>query len=153
MNLEELIKLVKRVSKELAEEEELNPLLFTLRDGKLSLAPLPLTEASKDNFKPTLTKTLRVFGVDSYIIVNEAWQASLTPNSQYTPLLEQGKLKVSEIPLDDKEEIICLTAVENGKSFTLYSAKIRTYPDKRIIDDWKESLSTEITGRLVLKEW
>ena len=65
-----------------------------------------------------------------------------------------GEIRVSELPPDDKDEILMISIAERNKTFRQFIAKIKyTSDNKRYLDDvWKESPS-DTTGRMIIKEW
>ena len=83
----------------------------------------------------------------------EEQKTRLQKGSPLIPKLDSGEILVSDLPPDDKCEVVMITAVENGESYRSWCANIQyTSDDKRVLGEWKEN-PTDVVGRMVLKQW
>jgi len=118
-----------------------------------SVHTVGLYNMNKDTFCDAMTDLFRQFHAYAYVFINEAWQAKIKKDSPLILKLNSGKITVQDLPPDDKEEILTITAVENGLSYRCYEANIKyTKSGNRYLDKWKE-LKGNVTGRMVIKEW
>lgn len=150
--LDQVIQMVKDKSRGIIEsgEEHTQILIMLTPNGTINTL---LTWVKKENFKEVVSQLLHHFHAYAYIFINEAWTAKLDKNSSLLQELMSGRKKVSELPLDDKTEILMIIAAENGKSCNMWSAKIRYTPeDRRYLSEW-ELADGVGEGRMVLKEW
>lgn len=150
--IEEAIEFAKEQSKGIVESgEEHQPIMLALTPGGGCI--IQMAQMNKDRFKQDIAAVLRQLGAYACIFINEAWAAKLSKDSPLVPKLLRGEIKVTDLPPDDKEEILAITVAENGKSYYGWSAKILyTTDDKRLLGKWEE-LKGDAEGRLILKEW
>lgn len=150
--LEETIEFAKDISKIIIESgEEHQPIMFIFTPTGTHVTQL--VNVDKNLFKPAISMLLRQFHAYAYVFINEAWGAKLSKDSPLLPKLLSGEILVSDLPPDDKEEILTIMVAENEKSYHGYSAKIKyTSEGKRYLGEWGE-MKGIATGRLILKEW
>jgi len=151
--IEQAIDFAKKQSKEIVESgEEHIPIMIALAPEDAGI--IPLVDMDKDRFKEDVSVVLRLLDAYAYVFVNEAWVARLPKDSPTVQRVFNGEVKVSELPLDDRIEMLTVAAAENGKSYRMWSAKIRHTPEgKRYLGEWEEMRGIPVMGRLVLKEW
>lgn len=152
IELEEITNLTKKQARAIVESgQEHQPIMLVFSPEGANI--IHLVEIKKDKFKQAISTLLRKLNAYAYIFVNEAWGTKLAKDSPITKRLLNGEISVSELPLDDREEILTIMVAENGKSFNAWSAKIRyTSEDKRYLGEWEE-MGDIARGRLVLREW
>lgn len=146
--LEDLVNQVKETSRKVVEEldEEHIPLVIALTpDG---IAQIPMVIEDKANFKVTLEMALHHINAFSYIFINEAWTAE--GEALTSRILSEG-IAISDLPLDDRGEILTITAVEKGKKPTYFLAKIYPAPQGRRLGEWMEL--AEAFNRLIATNW
>lgn len=150
--LEEVVNLVKGKARGVVESgEECEPAMFVLIPGGIAI--VALGRINKDKFRQAMSGLLQELNAYAYVFINEAWRAMLTKDSLAARRVLRSEISVSELPLDDREEILMVMVAENNKSFYTWSAKIGYTPEsKRYLEEWKKSEDI-IGGRLVLKEW
>uniref|UniRef100_A0A6M3M4Z2 Uncharacterized protein n=1 Tax=viral metagenome TaxID=1070528 RepID=A0A6M3M4Z2_9ZZZZ len=142
-------KAISRTIIESGQEHQPTLLILTPTEGINTL----IGWVDKENFKEVVSQLLHHFHAYAYIFINEAWTAHVDKNSPLAQEIMSGRKKISELPLDDKDEILMIMAAENGKSYRSWAAKIRyTREDKRYLDEWMEDEGVA-DGRMVLKEW
>ena len=154
IDLQQQIQFAKEEAVEIVESgEELGPIMTIFTPHGIDVVSIPLTnDMIKDVFKQVIGSLLQTLDAYAYIFVQEMWSARISKDSPLTPRLLSGEISVSDLPLDDKEEMLAIMAAENGESFQFWSAKIQyTRDDRRYLGEWSEIGSGE--GRLVLKEW
>lgn len=153
MELEKAIQLAKEESRKVIElGEEHEPMLFILTPDGISLARLVMLKG-KDIFREATAAVLRQLHAHAYVFISEAWSVNLAKDSPLLPKLTEGEISVSELPLDDRTEILSIMAVENNKSHQCWFAKIKYTPEgKRYLDEWN-MVEGSPEGRLILKEW
>jgi len=152
VDLEEITNLTKGQARAIVESgEEHQPIMLALSSEGVNF--IHLVEINKDRFKESISGLLRKLNAYAYVFVNEAWGTKLNKDSPIAKRILSGEISVSELPLDDKEEILTIMVAENGKSFYGWSAKIGYTPEgKRYLKEW-EKMGSSASGRLVLKEW
>lgn len=148
MELEQIIDFAKGTSRKIVREGEEHIPIIIARTPQ-GLTPIGLAELNKDRFKEAIAKLLRLLQADAYVFVCEAWSAEGRELAK--KVLEQG-IAVSELPLDDRTEILSIMAVENGKPVKGCFARIRTTPQGRELGDW-QTIDGVADGRMVLTEW
>lgn len=150
--IEQTIQMAKDTSRNIIESgQEHKPILIMLTPTEVINTLIGWIE--KENFKGVISQLLRYFHAYAYIFINEAWVAKLDKGSPLFQELLSGRKKISELPLDDKIEMLTITMAENGKSCRIWAANIRyTRDDKRYLEEWKEADKVG-EGRMILKEW
>ncbi len=151
-DLEEITNFTKEAARAVVESgEEHLPTMLAISSGEVNL--IHLVEMKKDKFKQHISGLLQRLNAYAYIFVNEAWGTKLNKDSPTVKRILSGEVSISELPLDDKEEILTVIVAENGKSFNCWSAKIGYTPEgKRYLKEWEE-MKGIVGGRLILKEW
>lgn len=134
-------------------EQHVPTLIAYAPDGAKLLQFADFNEKVKEIFKPAVTKVLREFNAFAYIFVCEAWAVAVPDGSELGKKLVKGEIRVSEVPFDDRVEIITLHAAENGGKYYTWTAKIKHLKDKRFIEKWEEIPGKELSGRMIIKEW
>ncbi len=111
---------------------ELDPtVIFLGPEDKMGMATLT---GPKSAYGPATADILRKFGCQWYVYVMEAWVTT-----RNTPL-PRGT-KVSDLPLDDREEWVIIFLVRKGRGIELAErARVQRYRDQRRLESW------EITG-------
>ena len=106
---------------------------------------------SKDTFKEQVTKALREQQASGYVFITEAWQA--THESLHK--VSNGEANVSDLPPDDREEVIMTITVEKGKSAKVCSAVIVSTPKGRMVKKFRSDIEAEdvMEGRMVVMDW
>jgi len=148
VELEQIIDFAKGTSRMIVREGEEHIPIIIARTPQ-GLMPIALAKLNKDRFKEAVAKLLHLLQADAYVFVCEAWSAE--GEAVAKKVLEQG-MAVSELPLDDRTEIVSIMAVERGKSPTGCFAKIKTTPQGRELGDW-QIIDGVAEGRMVLTEW
>lgn len=153
MTLDEAVEFAKRTSQKVVESGgEHIPTVLILTPNGFGVAPLG--GVPKDILQPALHSLLRIFNAYAYIFIDEAWVADLPIDCPTVRKLLRGEVLVSELPPDDKTEVLIIVATENKKPPCFWVAKIRYTPeDKRYLDEWEKKGAGEVEGRLVLREW
>lgn len=153
MILDEAVSLAKQQSRSIVESgEEHIPLLLVLTPSGLGLVR-PVVK-DKNTFKSALTELLVMLSASAYVMIYGAWSTRIDKDSPLLDRILSGELAISELPLDDREEILTITAVDNGKSYRCWAAKISYDHDNRHLGEWKEMPKDgAASGRMVLKEW
>ena len=113
--------------------------------GSVSVVSISISsENAKNTFIPMFSTLLRKLNAECYVLISEAW--ATTSNR---PRIEG--IPVSELPLDDRDEILQLMAVENKGSCKGRIAVIDNTPHGRKLREFKSV--TVLAGRLMVKEW
>lgn len=151
--LDNVIDLVKTISRKIIDSgKEHIPIMFMLTPEGICILHLHLD--NKNYFKEIMTTTLQAANACAYVMVNEAWSARVNPNSLLADNLLAGKVQVSELPMDDKEEILLITVAKRKESYYSFKARIRYSCDgKRYLDKWIRLPDCDATGKMVIKEW
>ena len=132
--------------------DEAIPVFIIFGDGENYA--IPFNDVPKDAFKPIFTSLMRKLGASAYIQVTEAYASLMPKDSENAKLILENKIQVRDLPMDDRQDIVCLIACERGKSVLQYHAKIDTDAgNKRTVGKWQEPSSGEIKGRLVIESW
>lgn len=156
MDIQELTEQVKGQAGLMVENEaEIVPVLFVVSGERVSIVDLELTERFKRQWRILIPNILRELNADAYILVTEAWRtAGLSKDSPLLKRLTAGEVSVSELPADDKQEIVQITSVEKGKSAQCWHADIKYQVDRRFISGWiKLSEDMQFSGRMFITEW
>lgn len=150
--LDESIEFAKEVAREIIESgEQHQPIMLTLTPQGRNI--MLLSGIDKDEFQHNMATLLRQFNAYAYIYIDEAWVTNLPADCPTVQKLLRGDVTVSELPPDDKDEILMIMAAENGKSICSWMAKIRyTRDDKRYLDEW-EKMDKVGEGRMILRKW
>ena len=156
MDIREIAEGVKsQVGLMIEDGDELSPVLFAVSGEEVKIVGFELNEHVKEGWQVLLPTLLHRFDAAAYIMVVEAWRSiQLAEDSPLTKRLESGELRVSQLPQDDKEEVVQMLVVENGKSFQCWCAKIKSIADRRFITGWEEPPEAiKIAGRMIVSEW
>lgn len=148
MEIEQIVDFAKGTSRMIIREGEEHIPIIIARTPQ-GVIPIALAKINKDTFKQVLAKLLRQLQADAYVFICEAWSAE--GEALAKKVLEQG-VAVSELPLDDRTEIVSIMAVENGKPAKGCFAKIKTRPQGRELGEW-QTKDGVADGRMVLTEW
>ena len=125
--------------------QEQHDLIAMVDSGdKMSVVAFNLSDGDKHSFAPALKRLLRELKAIRYVLISEAWATtSSRPNTE--------DIKVSELPLDDREEIIQILAVENKGTRRGKMAVIDNTPHGRKLREFRPV--EVLSGRMVVKEW
>jgi len=147
MRIDEIISLAKEESRKTVEAgEEVEPTIL----ARTPAGPVPilLAQLNKDTFRQDLARLLRLLRADAYVFICTGWMAEGNASKR---ALKEGRA-ISELPLDDRAEIIFITAYENGGAQVGYFAKIQTARGERRLSEWQRLEGTP-NGRMVLTRW
>lgn len=153
-SLDEVIQIAKVGARQIVESDEQHePILFAISEDDISI--IQLEGNFRPRFKEVLGSILKQFHADSYVFVNEAWTATLPKDSPWTKKLLSGEITVSDLPLDDRQEVVMIIAVENSISVRMYQAVIReTVDERRQLGDWNLLDNPDsFSGRMSLTSW
>lgn len=108
-------------------------------------------EFNVDTFQEQVTKALREQKASGYVFITEAWQA--THESPHK--VSNGEAKVSDLPPDDREEVIMTITVEKGKSPRVSSAIIISTSEGRTVEKFRSDIEAEgvIEDHMVVMDW
>ena len=153
--IDKVIEFIKLNAKEIIEErgEEHFPIMFMFTPTELKIIGIELTDETKELYKPGITALLRHSDADAYITINEAWQHSTNGDTETSKRIMSGQTRVSELPLDDRQEILIIMAVKNNEFAEMHSSIIvHTDDDRRLLCEW-EKMDGVGDGRMIIKEW
>ena len=104
-----------------------------------------------DTFQEQVTKALREQKASGYVFITEAWQA--THESLHK--VSNGEAHVSDLPPDDREEVIMTITVEKGKSPRVSSAVIVRTSEGRTVNKFRSDIEAEgvIEDHMVVMDW
>lgn len=103
----------------------------------------------KDAFKNILLDILHKEHAYGYVFVDEAWMTNVAANR----IINEG-ISISELPPDDRDEVICIIAVENKCGCRFSISKILYNRDNtRTLDKFKTIEPGISEGRLVVPSW
>jgi len=152
--LEKLVTDAKRLSRYIIEEigEEHQPTLL-LDDGEeITVIQFKLSDTLKEDWQAFLPALLRHYNAQCYLLIIEGW-ATKTQDPKLIKELEDGRMRVSNLPPDDRTEVLVIQAVEKGGVCQLCTAEIKLLPDnKRQVGEFKEDSETP-TWRMIVKDW
>jgi hypothetical protein len=108
-------------------------------------------EFNVDTFQEQVTKALREQKATGYVFITEAWQA--THESLHK--VSNGEAKVSDLPSDDREEVIMTITVEKGKSPRVSSAIIISTSEGRTVRKFRSDIEAEgvVEDHMVVIDW
>lgn len=135
--------------------EELMPVLFVISGKEVNIVGFELDERVKAAWQVLFPALLQRLDATAYIMVVEAWRSiRLDKDSPLAKRLTTGEISVSQLPADDKEEVVQMLIVEKSKSAQFWHAKIERTANRRFITGWKEiSEGMEMVGRMIIREW
>jgi len=147
MHIDEMVSLAKEESRKIVEAgEEHQPIIIARTPA--GVVPILVTQLNKATFRESLAGLLRLLRADAYVFICEAW---MTDGNAGKRALKEGRA-ISELPLDDRTEIVFVTAYENGGAQVGYFAKIQTARGERRLSEWQR-LEGIPNGRMVLTRW
>lgn len=151
--LNEVIELAKSQSKDIVESgQEHIPILLAMTPA--SVIPVVLADMNKNKFKESMGDLLRCLCAEAYVCVHEARMT--LPMEEDSPLQRQvlsGETAVSQLPPDDRAEVLIVAAAENGRSYRMLAARIDyTVEGERRLGEWRE-MEGDFEGRMILREW
>ena len=149
--LEEMVSLAKEEAKEIIEVfgQEHEPIL--LMDTPDGFAVLRTTASS-----PILLDLLLKFNAYRYVFIAEAWMTRLLNDSPNLGRLERGELAVSQLPPDDRSEILQIIAQERGNPPTVYTYEIDNTGQGRRLGQEKVFVNEpdqRLGGWMILEDW
>ena len=145
-NLDNLIQLAEEKSKYVIEvmREQHDFIALVDSGDKMTVVSFNLPEEDKHSFAPAFAHLLRELKAVRYILISEAWATtSKRPSTE--------GIRVSELPLDDRDEILQITAVENKGIMKSKMAIIDNTPRGRKLREFRAM--QVLSGRMVVKEW
>ena len=145
-----LIELAKKSSRAIV-ESGLSHVPMLLIDVPNRVIVSPIYGNFKPVFRVVVSGLLREVEASAYVFISEAWETIQSEDSAWLPAIYSGEIKIEDLPLDDRQEVLCIHAVENGKQFHFFRAKITQTSAGRVLGDWEER--TGVTGMSVLTEW
>jgi len=109
-------------------------------------------EFNKDTFQDQVKKALRELNASGYVFISEGW---VTTTHESSHEVFKGEANVSDLPLDDRDEVIITITVEKGKSARVSSAVIVPTPKGRTVKKFKTDIDAEggMEGRMVVMDW
>ena len=128
--LREECEALKKDAAKIASGEEHIPLLLVPCGEKLAVIPVAIPEEDRSGVAGLISALLRGLGADEYVFIHEGWAAEA---SAYHP-----GVKISSLPLDDRQEILLFMHVVNGIRVACWQAEIRNTPAGRFVEPWKK---------------
>ena len=154
IEISKVIDTIKAQSLQMAKEKELIPILFVVTEYKVGVLPMDFSDTdSKSFYANAIPNILQETNAIGYAMISESWQAKLDKNDSRVQFLLSGEIRVSDLPMDDREELISLVVVENHKKMYYYTAMIKSFNYPRVIDDFVEQNSTDMVGKFLVKDW
>ena len=148
----ELVEYAKERSRAIVEAGERHApmMLVLLPDDTVAVWPLP--EMDRDLFKNAVANVLRTMGACAYVMVQEAWESAVQDEATLARL-EAGEVQVSDLPADDRRDILMIVAARNGQPCRMLQAEVSETPQGRRLGDWWEAPAGGIKGRMVIEGW
>ncbi len=117
-------------------------------DGIVQLDRFP-----KEAWPQVMQAVATKLNAPQYVFVSESWAAMLPPDSPLMARLLKGKIRVSELPPDDRTEILNMLIVPRFGEHEMRMAKIKRLPSgKRVIEPWEIFRGAKrFESRLVVK--
>mgnify|MGYP001572820061 CR=1 FL=1 len=142
-----LMDLAKDRSKQIVTSgDTLVPILLVEEPEGVSVVGVVINHELKDKAQEVLIEVLRKADASGYVFICEAWSThSMRP-------LTEG-VAVSELPLDDRTEIVIILAVEKGGEVLTVQAKITDIRGRRSLGEFKELIGTSLSSRFIVKDW
>lgn len=137
----------------IASREQHAPFLFVLDDSNhINIISLSLSEEVKQTFKSTLVKFLRLCNAQGYIMIMESWITTMDKDNSLLKSIENGEIKVIDLPLDDRKEVIMLISVDREGNIQTEMADIKDTIDKRELGVFN-TLTSQFEGRMIVTQW
>jgi len=151
--IQALGELLRQQAAEIASHEEAAPVLFIIpKEGEMEIVGIILTELAKATFQENVAALLRAKQAIAYCFVCEGW-ATRPQSLETINRITSGDIAVSELPPDDRFEILIFNEVENGQPARIYQSEIkRGYNNVRIVQPWTQ-LSGSHSGRMMVNQW
>lgn len=129
-----------------------NPMMFMQAPDGLNIASF--IGLDTDVFAPIATQILRECKAVSYIFATIAW-VSATP--EVAARVANTGVRLTDLPLDERDEVILLVTVEKGASVRMSSAVIWDLPRGKQVKEFK-SLDSKLDsgsldGKCVVLDW
>lgn len=153
--LDKLVEFAKDASKAVVQSgQEHVPMLIVRAGEELTIV---VVEVPKAVFRDAAIHLLRKLRADAYVLVNEGWRSNVAKDSPIVQDLVDGKVTVSQLHPDDRDEVLLVTAVENGGDIVCWNAMIEVdwLNDEecvRRLCPW-ERMGDIVTGRMVIERW
>jgi len=126
--------------------------VFAIDSGGVSIL-YPLLD-SQDDFKHCMTTILRQLNSYAYVMVSEAWIAKFKTESDILKSIMNGEMQIIDLPPDDRQEVLVITAVERRKYYRSWTANIEySRENERYLDEWKEIVGKPTGGKMMLEDW
>jgi hypothetical protein len=148
-SIDALFQTAKAVSRDIAEREELIPVILTMdHEGAVGIITIgSINESVKQSFIPVVSAVLKRVNAQAYVFVNEAFMSSSSRAAS-------GEVQVSDLPPDDRDEIVLLTGKEKGCTMRSSYAVIDHKPAGRRLREWVDvPTGATLEGRMVVTEW
>ena len=146
-SITKLMNLTKSRSREIVSNgDTLTPILLIEEPEGISVVGVVMNQELKDRAQEVLTNILREADATGYVLVLEAWSTT-----SMRPLTE--RIAVSELPLDDRSEIVMILAVEKGREVLCMDAKITDIRGRRCLSEFRGISGYPLEGRCIVKEW
>lgn len=145
---------IRELARLYVEEEQLEvpPLLFIeAADG--SSPVFNLNSLPKDLWTAFIKLALDETQARQYVFLTESWMAHLQNNDPRSLLINSGKMQVTDLPLDDRSEIILLVQVWRRGKVTVWKNRIRYVGrDMRRLGVW-ELIPAPYQSRFLITIW
>jgi len=139
------IDLVKNHARKIVESGQEHDFIVLIEGARgVTITKIVLDEEAKGNFARFFSALLSKEGATEYISVNEGWA------TESNRPLREG-IRVSELPLDDRKEILMITHVYRNSKFYMESAEILDTPQGHKLGKFEAIDNAE--GRMLVKEW
>lgn len=128
----------------------LTPVIFAV-DKDHKIHSMSLTDVPKMLCKPVMAAYLKEVNATAYMFVDEAWSTSISEKSEHFSKLMRNEMVISELPLDDRAEVVIIIAVENGGKIETHVTKIVEVKGQRSIGSWDKN--EEVVVGLMPAKW
>ena len=150
----DLIAMTKDRAKHIIEvhgQEHIPMLLIDCPEGVSIIGFADMNDQVKEMFSKIVSRLLRQHKATAYVWVCEGWAAE---DEAADKIYKQGG-RISDLPLDDRSEILQMVVCEKGQPPWMIHAKIHNTPQGRKVGDYEELKPPEgsIEGRMVVTNW
>lgn len=169
VKIENVYENIKKAAKKIDETEEHHPTLFVFsadekqKDlNELRVIMLPPPSENRNEYVVIIKNLLKQFKAVAYILVLEAWISCISKDSDsgLVASLLSGEMRVSDLPLDDRNEVLMAICVEKNGKVRMEFAKIFSVKGQenrnRVVTDFAQfgsEAEIEISGRLFIRDW
>ena len=152
MNLDMLVDTAKEKSRVIIEvlQHTHRPMMVIPGTGSNKQVAIVHLEAPPDQLGDMALSVLQKFHASAYIFICEAWIV----RGESATEVARGT-DIDRIPLDDKQRVLNIVAVEKGKSYRFYTAIIDNLPSGKKMREFQEfqELQGKFNGRMVIRDW